>query len=346
MPVPIPATTTLTPSEAPKKKLSHEDYTVGWICALEKEAVPATLMLDEEHEDLQNDSKDNNSYFLGRMGEHNVVIALLPYGSYGEISAATVATDMLRSYRSIRFGLMVGIGAGIPSKEHQIRLGDVVVSAPDGQLGGVVQYDLGKEYADGTFTRKGHLNRPPQVLLTAISKMKVNSRRKRSMIPSLLAKFPRESVDEPDRLEYPGREHDCLFQPDYECQSDGNTCESCDKGKVNPRTNDRNQVSTDPVVHYGIIASGNRLVRRATLRDQLKKEYNACCIEMEAAGLMNTFPCLVIRGICDYADSHKNDLWQEYAALTATACARELLGYVSPDHVREERKVVDVLQDG
>ena len=91
----------------------------------------------------------------------NIVIALLPYGAYGEISAATVTTDMMRSYQSIRFGLMVGIGVGIPSKEHQIRLGDVVVSAPDSQLGGVVQYDFGKEYGDGTFMQKSHLNRPP-----------------------------------------------------------------------------------------------------------------------------------------------------------------------------------------
>ena len=76
MPIPIPATTTLTPSEAPKKFL-HEDYTVGWIYALEKEVIPATLMLDKEHEELQNDPKDNNSYFLGRMGEHNIVAQYL-----------------------------------------------------------------------------------------------------------------------------------------------------------------------------------------------------------------------------------------------------------------------------
>ncbi|KAL3444390.1 hypothetical protein BJX65DRAFT_310973 [Aspergillus insuetus] len=46
---------------------------------------------------------------------------------------------------------------------------------------------------------------------------------------------------------------------------------------------------------------------------------------MEAAGLMNTYPCLVIRGICDYADSHKNKAWQGYAAATAAAFAKELL---------------------
>jgi hypothetical protein len=46
---------------------------------------------------------------------------------------------------------------------------------------------------------------------------------------------------------------------------------------------------------------------------------------MEAAGLMNQLPCLVIRGICDYADSHKSKRWQDYAALTAAAYAKILL---------------------
>jgi nucleoside phosphorylase len=303
------------------------------------------LMLDEEHERLHSKSNDNNSYFFGRMGEHNVVIATLPKGTYGESSAATVATDMVRSFESIRFCLMVGIGAGIPSGEYNIRLGDVVISAPQGQLGGVVQYDLGRENADGTFTQRGHLNRPPKALLTALSSFEVNDAVGRSKTPSLVVDIQRKSVKMQKRFKHPGTEYDHLFQVDYECQSKGNTCESCDKSKTDPRT-DQPRDSTDPVVHYGIIASGNKLVRSAKLRNQLKEEYNACCIEMEAAGLMNTFPCLVIRGICDYADSHKNDIWQDYAALTAAACARELLDNITPSHVKEERRVVDLLQDG
>jgi hypothetical protein len=49
---------------------------------------------------------------------------------------------------------------------------------------------------------------------------------------------------------------------------------------------------------------------------------------MEAAGLMDDFPCLVVRGICDYADSHKNKLWQGYAAAMAAAYAKELLSVI------------------
>ena len=87
---------------------------------------------------------------------------------------------------------------------------------------------------------------------------------------------------------------------------------------------------TIPEIHYGTIASGNQVMRHGKTRERLRRESDILCFEMEAAGLMNNFPCLVIRGICDYADSHKNKRWQEYAALTAAAYAKELL-YVMPD---------------
>jgi hypothetical protein len=61
-------------------------------------------------------------------------------------------------------------------------------------------------------------------------------------------------------------------------------------------------------------------------RDKVSAQFNnALCFEMEAAGLMDVFPCLVIRGICDYSDSHKNKEWQEFSAATAASYARELL---------------------
>jgi hypothetical protein len=67
---------------------------------------------------------------------------------------------------------------------------------------------------------------------------------------------------------------------------------------------------------------------------------------MEAAGLMNDFPCLVIRGICDYADSHKNDCWQRYAAAAAAACAKEILHIMPEVEVENERLIRDVSQAG
>lgn len=89
----------------------------------------------------------------------------------------------------------------------------------------------------------------------------------------------------------------------------------------------------DPVVHYGLIASGNKVIKNATLRDQLRDRHNIICFEMEAAGLLNTLPVAVIRGISDYADSYKNDKWQPYAAATAAAYAKGLLKVIRPGSV-------------
>ncbi|OSS48405.1 hypothetical protein B5807_07871 [Epicoccum nigrum] len=85
------------------------------------------------------------------------------------------------------------------------------------------------------------------------------------------------------------------------------------------------------MVHYGTIASGNQVMKDAFERDRANAQLGGVlCFEMEAAGLMNTFPCLVIRGICDYSDSHKNDKWQPYAAGIAAAYAKEVLSVVKP----------------
>jgi nucleoside phosphorylase len=93
-----------------------KDYTVGWICAISTEYVAAQEFLDEEHERPEYVSPhDNNHYALGKLGKHNVVIAVLPDGEYGISSAAGVARDILHSFPNVRIGLMVGIGGGAPS---------------------------------------------------------------------------------------------------------------------------------------------------------------------------------------------------------------------------------------
>src|SRR5438034_781510 len=154
-------------------RLRHEDYSVGWVCALPIEVTAAQVILDEEHEPLSQDPIDTNIYKLGRIGEHNVVIAWLPAGQMGTNPAAAVAVQMMRTFKSIRFGLMVGIGGGVPSTEADIRLGDVVVSQPHKGHGGVVQYDFGKATSSG-FERTGFLNTPPMVLLNAITKLRAD----------------------------------------------------------------------------------------------------------------------------------------------------------------------------
>ncbi|PKX99538.1 uncharacterized protein P174DRAFT_448002 [Aspergillus novofumigatus IBT 16806] len=310
-------------------QLSHEDYTVAWISALPIELAAAQAMLDDPHESLPVAHHDKNTYALGRIGAHNIVIACLPDGIPGIASAAVVAMQLLASFPSIRFGFMIGIGGGIPSKDVDIRLGDVVVSRPTGDHGGVVQYDLGKALTGGQFQRTGILSPPPQVLLTALAKIRANHMLRESQIQTFLddmvARFPRmaQGFSRPPQSDH-------LFQAEYaHCQGRG-TCADCDQAQSVPRplrADDR------PHIHYGLIASANQVVKDSALRGRLHQELGAYCVEMEAAGLLNNFPCLVIRGISDYADSHKNDGWQGFAAAAAAAYAKELLAVVQPEKV-------------
>jgi nucleoside phosphorylase len=303
-----------------RRRLRREDYTVGWICALPIELAAAQEMLNEEHQDLPHDDfNDTNLYTLGRIGKHNVVIACLPAGQTGTNSAATVAVQMKSNFTSVQFGLMVGIGGGVPSDKADIRLGDVVISQPDKQHGGVVQYDFGKTTPSG-FERTGFLNTPPTVLLNALSKLQANHIRGRSSLAKYLSPlrgltgFALENVG-----------LDILFEPTYN-HVGGATCEICSKDKQVKRSSRGDQ---QIVVHYGTIASGNQVIKDGITRDRLSSELDSArCFEMEAAGLMNSFPCLVIRGISDYADSHKNDRWQACAAATAAACAKEVLSVI------------------
>jgi nucleoside phosphorylase/patatin-like phospholipase/acyl hydrolase len=310
-----------------------EEYPVGWVCALPKEMAAARAVLDEEHEPFQSDNAlDNNTYVLGRVGKHNVVMACLPAGVYGTNAAATVANNMLRTFTGLRFGLMVGIGGGIPNleKEVDIRLGDVVVSQPDNIHGGVVQYDLGKTLGEGRFERKGFLRPPPTVLLTALSNLQAKHDLDGSDIPTFLADMIKRRPNlAKSGYEYPGLEKDYLHCSHHESSTGNSRCTRCQDGIIQrePRH------GQSPVVHYGVIASGNELIKNAAERDQLGEDLGAKCVEMEAAGLMNDFPCIVIRGICDYADAYKNDLWQKYAATTAAAFAKELLSVVRPREV-------------
>ncbi|KAK1961802.1 purine and uridine phosphorylase [Colletotrichum sublineola] len=305
-------------------KLSHEDYTVGWVCALPLEMAAASAMLDETHEPLAMNPNDSNVYTFGRIGSHNVVIACLPSGQYGTNSAAVVANNMRWSFPSICIGLMVGIGGGVPGKVD-IRLGDVVVSNPTGGSPGVVQYDFGKAVHEGRFEHTGTLNKPPQSVLTAVSKLRASHEAQPNRIPAILADIERNP--NMSTYLYKSMDEDRLFQASYE-HTGGETCDDCGMSQIVKR--DPRQAAATPKIHYGIIASGNQVMKHAQTRDRLAKDLGIICFEMEAAGLMDNFPCLVVRGICDYSDSHKAKRWQRYAAATAAAYAKELLDLITP----------------
>ncbi|KAM0474065.1 hypothetical protein ACHAPX_007778 [Trichoderma viride] len=323
-----------------------DDYTVGWICAIQTEYVAARAFLDEEHEGPTTVSpNDNNAYTLGKIWGHNVVIAVLPDGEYGISSAASVARDMMHSFCNVRVGLMVGIGGGAPSKRHDIRLGDVVVSAPRDGKGGVFQYDFGKTIQDQSFKPTGFLNQPPVVLRTAVTVISGQYESDGHGLEEDIGNMLRKKKRLQKMYSRPDPSSDRLYRSEVVHAGD---CDSClvacdtDLSKIIPRP-ERTTDEDNPAIHYGIIASGNQLMKDALVRDKLGAEEDILCFEMEAAGLTNHFPCLVIRGICDYSDSHKNKQWQGYAAMTAAAYARDLLRRVAPSRIEAEKKIIEVL---
>lgn len=338
------------PNSTMAASLPNDQYTVGWVCALPIEFVAAKAMLDEEHGDPQTQPQkaDDNNYVLGTVGSFNVVIACLPKDEIGSSSAATVARDMLFTFPGIRFGLMVGIGAGIPDYEldeaQDVRLGDIVVSSSK-ENGGVVVYDFGKKLGDGSFKAMYPLDRPPRSLRTALARLEAEH----MMSGSQLTTYIEKALDKYPALRRQGwlrpkQDSDRLFQSEY-THVTGRTCAKCEKDREVDR-GDWERHDESPVIHYGTIATGSAVVKHAPTRVDIGKTHQAICLEMEAAGLMNSFPCLVIRGISDYADSHKNDIWKSYAAAVAAAYAKELLQFVTPKDVDAEPTAQKILNAG
>ncbi|THZ58007.1 TPR-like protein [Aureobasidium pullulans] len=297
------------------------NYKVGWITALPIEAAAARAMLDEIHPSLQTPYHDSNVYTFGQAnttdkagaGTHNVVVAS---GRPGKANAATVANDMRRTFPWLRIGLMVGIAGGVWSPETDVRLGDVVVGIHLTGEAGIIQYDYGKSIQDKAFVKTGAMNKAPGILLNAVA--------------AVQAKHLFYDLPDTGYISNLGREYakrfarrpieDRLFHASYVHQT--GSCEQCDRKQLRDRP--QRDDSLLPRVHYGAIASGDRVVRDAVFAEEIRKTYGVLCFEMEAAGL-DGFPSLTIRGVSDYCDTHKNDDWHQYAAISAAAYAKELL---------------------
>ncbi|KAF7586994.1 hypothetical protein BBP40_007886 [Aspergillus hancockii] len=193
--------------------------------------------------------------------------------------------QLLSSSRFIRFGLVVGIGGGVPSNDVHIGLGDIVVSKPTNSHGGVMQYDYGKMLSGERLPTHRH------------AQSSATDPVDRAKLPQTAAPFARPA------------EEDCLYGVDsvhVKIDTKSTTCRRCDTTKIISRPL---RSSNGPLVHYGLIASANQIVKDRQLHDKLGKELGVSCVETEAAEIMNNFPSLLIRRICDYADSRKNKDW-------------------------------------
>lgn len=296
------------PSRTRRVVPRREDFTIAWICALKRELKASRPMLDEEYESLTI-AGDDNLYVLGRISMHKVVM-VAPMES-GTNRAAIVATNLKRSFTSICATFMVGVGGGAPSSMNDIRLGDVVVGTS------VIQHDFGKHTTDEQFQVTAVAKYPTPRLVSAVSMF--DTKHDAHSCGEKILNILQSRLPNLSRPSHP----DILFEPSYDQHPRGAlTCDDCDPKRVLERTPRSPNI---PKIFYGGIASGNSVIRNAIKRDEMAARHNVLCFEMEAAGLMDPLQCLPIRGICDYADSHKIKWWQDYAAATAAAYTRLIL---------------------
>ena len=332
------------------------EFSIAILCALEIESDAVEAIFDEiwdGQDGYDIAPTDQNTYTTGRIGSHNVVLAYLP--GMGKVASASVAAALSHSFPNIDLGLVVGICGAVPrpKKKGEIILGDVIIST------GVVQFDFGRKFTTGFKTKdttEDRLGRSTFRIRTFLRRLRGQYARK--LLGKDTLKFLKElwMTEGFETHHYPGAEADTLFKPQYlhkhksgacACvESEDAVCDQakdsscaelhCDKGETIERARlakiwansreDRAMRDPEPLPHFGSMASGDQVIRDASYRDQLAEEKDIIAFEMEGAGMWDNFPTVVIKGVCDYADSHKNKAWHPYAAAVAAACMKAFLG--------------------
>lgn len=314
-------------------QLDYNNYKVAWIAPLEIEAQAAMYMLDDVHTGRFPVGEGHDYPLIaGRMCGHNVVIASFPSGQiYGTEQAASLAGQLKILFPRLWFTLLVGVAAGLPSLQRDIRLGDVLVADSEGEVPAIVAYHLGKETSEGLkLLHDGRSQLPTNPVVTsAFSKIKIPD--PMCYINSFVEHFKAMQHKDHSKGNFtdPGQSQDQLNE----------TTSSGERAAVlrEPRPDNRRTR-----VWYGPIGSGDKLMKNAKERDVLRDKYSIIGLEMEAAGVMSRLNVGVIRGVCDYGDEQKNKEWQPYAAAMAAAYAKQVLLEISvvPSdtnlHIRKE----------
>ena len=338
------------PQLRPRNRL---DFEIAIICALPTEA-DAVISVFDEHWDESGRGygkavRDPNAYTTGRIGYYNVVVVHMP--SMGRVSAANVAKGLHSSFESIQLALVVGICGGVPftrRNKQEIFLGDVVISWS------LVQYDFGRQYPtafEAKDSLQGGSGKPPTEVRSILAKLETAHHRQQ-LEPST-AQYLKDVQRKLKGTAFPGPEKDRLFESDslhkhhlsgqcHTCLTDGavricaaapeSACEElgCEiKGDVRRIRHEQDAScahSYSPSIHIGNMGSSDTVMKSGTHRDDIAQKFDIIGFEMEGAGIWDFFPSLVIKAVCDYADSHKNKQWQTYATTTAAAAAKAFLG--------------------
>lgn len=339
-------------------------FEIAIICALRHESDAVEAVFDEFWEDdghtYEKAPGDPNSYTVGRISRHNVVLAYLP--GIGKASSASVTASFRASFPNIHLGLVVGVCGGVPQptiQEEEIFLGDVIIST------GVVQFDFGRQLADRVIrkdTLQDNIGRPNQEIRAFLGKLQGwrGHSALQQRIATCIAAI--QKIKKFSGWRYPGIDADKLYQTNYRhkhhestvcatcaqsTEPDSPVCEAalsatcaqlqCDEHylvirerpesiTINPASSDNVASLVVPELHFGLIASADVVMKSASHRDRIAVEEKVIGFEMEGAGVWDNFPTIVIKGVCDYGDSHKDKKWQKYAAVIAAACVKGILG--------------------
>ncbi|KAL7957643.1 hypothetical protein V8C34DRAFT_171260 [Trichoderma compactum] len=355
-------------SQSTYHRPSHrKDFQIAIICALSLEYDAATLIVDEfwdqDGKQYGRTSGDTNIYRNGRIGMHNVVLMLLP--NMGKAAVAGSAASLRTSYSNLRITFLVGICGGIPIVgAREALLGDVAIGEA------IIQYDFGRQYP-GQFIPKETAvatqslpNKDIRTLLayfksdTGKTDLRQNTARHLKALQGAAI-----LMEHQNSYRYPGFAEDKLFEATYRhkhrggppgdscCDEPESYCDDaaqsscyelgCDEKKLVQRQRlERKrylsfQEAQCPDIFIGRVASADIVMKSGDHRDQIAKQYDIIAFEMEGAGLWDECPCIVVKGICDYSDSHKNKIWQPFAAATAAAAVKAMLArYTIEDYTR------------
>ncbi|KAM0189337.1 hypothetical protein ACHAPI_010103 [Fusarium lateritium] len=305
----------------------RKDYAVGWVCVLPIEAAAAKAILDRVYDDPSEVRipGDNNNYVLGSLLGHNVVVAYPNSSLSATTSLADVVTQLHASYTSIRFHLMVGIAGGAPNTGEDIRLGDVVVGKSTADWPGIIRFDANGQRTEDQSVRGRASDQQRSLLLSAVGKAETAAIFEESKMRQYMSDIVQKGAT---TFAYPGPEQDLLFESSYDhvtIQPGEEGCNHCDHGKIQFRQPREGQ---DPIVHHGVIASSPRLMGHGATRDKFANDHGILCFDTEAPELRDAAHYLIIRGICDYADSHRSEIWHAYAAAASAAYAKEVISFI------------------
>jgi nucleoside phosphorylase len=306
----------------PQRPESRCHFEVAILCALSHGADAVDALFDHHWETPYDKApSDPNTYSTGVVGSHNVVLAYMP--GMGEANVTVVASNCRSSFPNIRLAVVVGVCGVVPfdSVGNEMVLGDVIISDR------VVQHDFGWEFPERFVqinTLHDSLGRPNTEIRSLLDKLKA-IRHQKALHAKIMGYLEATRAQSNLAAEYPGTAHDKLFETTYRHVGDGLSCEECGcDGPLVPRRR-LEQDNPPPTIHFGLIASGDTMMKSGEDRDRIARQNDAVGFEMEIVRVWDIFPCVLIKGVCDYADGHKSKRWQRYAAVTAAACMKAFL---------------------